>query len=171
MRTLLMVGLLAVVTAASACTRTKAEDKPGGRGTVTIDGATFALSDVKFAYEPGSYFRIDAADAAHADEDCVPGVSSGVSLYGDLPEGVNSPVELSDKAVPLEFSGDGDDRNLCFIGAKGLLGVEQGTVTFGRVYGGAIGFTFSGDFKRYDGEGGESDSAVRVTGSGTAAIE
>jgi hypothetical protein len=44
-------------------------------------------------------------------------------------------------------------------------------VKFGRVFGGAIAFTFSGEFKRYDGEGGESESTVHASGSGTAAIQ
>jgi hypothetical protein len=171
MRTLLMLGLLTALPVASACSSAKAEAKPGGHGTVTVEGATFAVSDVKFAYQPGRSFRIEADDAGFAGKDCVPGVHAGVSLHGDLPSGVNSPVELSDKEVPFDFSGDGDDRSLCFGGSNQRLGVDKGTVKFGRVYGGAIGFTFSGNFKRVDGEGGKSGSTVHASGSGTATIQ
>ena len=169
----LVLGLLATLPLAGACGGATGEEKPGSRATVAIEGTTYAVSDVKFAYHPGEpgYFRIEGDDARHVDEDCLPGVSSGLALYGDLPSGVNSPVELSEKEVSFEFSGDGDDHNLCFVGSKGLFGVEKGTVKFGRVYGGAIAFTFSGDFKRYDGEGGESESTVHASGSGTATIE
>ena len=157
----------------AACGGAAAEEKQGGRGTVSIDGTPYAVSNVTFAYSPGEdgYFRIQADDARKANGDCMPGVSSGMALYGVLPAGVNSPVELSDKEVAFEFTGDGDDHNLCFAGANGLLGVERGTVKFGRVFGGAIGFTFSGDFKRYDGKGGESAATVHASGSGTATIE
>ncbi|HEV8397187.1 MAG TPA: hypothetical protein VGQ37_23050 [Vicinamibacterales bacterium] len=103
----------------------------------------------------------------HVDEACLPEVIGG----GDPAWSVNSPVELSEKEVLFEFSRDGDDRNLCFVGSKGLLAVEKGTVKFGRVFGGAIAFTFTGDFKRFDGEGGESASTVHASGSGTATIE
>jgi hypothetical protein len=167
------LGLLLTLPLVAACGGAAAEDKPGGRATVSIDGMTYGVSDVKIAYTPGDggSFRIEGDDARHADEDCLPGVSSGLALYGDLPSGVNSPVELSEKELPFEFTGDGDDHNLCFVGSKGLLGVEKGTVKFGRVYGGTIAFTFSGDFKRFDGEGGESQSTVHASGSGTATIE
>ena len=159
--------------AIAGCGGAEAEEKPGGRATVAIEGTTYAVSDVKFAHQPGEggYFRLEGDDARHVDDDCLPGVSSGLALYGDMPAGVNSPVELGDKEVAFEFSGDGDDHNLCFVGTKGLLGVEKGTVTFARVYGGAIAFRFSGEFKRYDGKGGVSESTVHASGSGTATIE
>lgn len=165
-----MLALAAALPAAAACTRATAEAKPGGRGSVTIGGTTFAVSAVKFVYQPGRNFRIDA-DPRRAGEDCPAGVSGGVSLYGDLPEGVNSPVELSGKEVPFQFSGDGEQRTQCAAGADGLLGVKKGTVRFGRVFGGAIGFTFSGDFKRVEAEGGDPGSTVRAFGSGTATIQ
>jgi hypothetical protein len=169
----LILGLLATLPLVAACGGAAAEEKPGGRATVSIEGTTYAVSDVKFAYQPGEdgYFRVAGDDARNAHGDCLPGVVGGMALYGDLPSGVNSPAELSEKEVAFDFTGDGDDHNLCFVGSKGLLGVEKGTVTFGRVHGGAIAFTFSGDFKRYDGKGGESESAVHASGSGTATIE
>ena len=173
MKSGLVAGLLAPLALVAACGGATAVERPGSRATVAIDGASYAVSEVKFAYHPGEhgYFRIEGHDARHAGEDCVPGVRSGLALHGDLPSGVNSPVELSEKEVPFEFSGDGHDHNLCFAGSMGLLGVKKGTVTFGRVYGGAIAFTFLGEFKRYDGEGGESEFTVHASGSGTAAID
>jgi hypothetical protein len=58
---------------------------------------------------------------------------------------------------------------LCFVGSNGLLGVQQGTVRF-TVNGDQVAFTFSGRFITYDGEGGESASAINASGSGTASI-
>src|SRR5436190_10391630 len=159
MKKALALGLLATLPLAVACGGAKAEARPGSRATVAVEGTTYAVSDVKFQYQPGAqgHFRIEGRDARHTDEDCVPGVRSGLTLSGDLPSGVNSPAELSDREVAFDFSGDGGNHSLCFVGAKGLLGVEKGTVTFGRVYGGAMAFTFSGDFTRYDGKGGKSE--------------
>jgi hypothetical protein len=37
--------------------------------------------------------------------------------------------DLSGKELPLEFIGDGDDFNLCFVGSEGLLGMDSGTAT------------------------------------------
>lgn len=34
-----------------------------------------------------------------------------------------------------------------------------------------VTFRFTGDFTRFDGEGGESQSTVRASGSGTATVE
>jgi len=168
----LVGSVLVTLPLIAACGGATPVEKPGSRATVAIEGTTYAVSDVKFAYHPGEQgsFRIEGHDASHVDQDCVPGVRGGLALHGVLPPGVNSPVELGDKEVPVEFSGGGD-HNLCFAGAKGMLGVEKGTVKFGRVYGGAIAFTFSGEFKRYNGEGGESEFTVHASGSGTAAIE
>ena len=137
---------------------------------MTIDGRAFAVSDVKFAYQPGGSFRIDAGDARHPGQTCSPDVARSLSLSGRLPEGVNSPVELSDKEVLLEASGAGQP-NLCFTDSQGLLGVKAGSVKFGRVFGGAIGFTFDGDFTRLDGKGGTADVTVHASGNGTATVQ
>jgi len=157
-RMALAVGLLAILPAAGACGGAKTEEKPGSRATVAIEGTTYAVSNVKFVYHPGEHghFRIAGEDAGHVNEECAPGVRSGLVLSGNLPSGVNSPAELSDKEVAFDFSGDGGNHNLCFVGAKGPLGIEKGMVTFGHVYGGAIAFTFS---------------TLHASGSGTAAIE
>jgi hypothetical protein len=142
-----------------------------GEATVTIGDKTFAVNKVLFTYEVGedAYFRIEGDDAAHPDEDCLPGLGGGIALYGDIPSDVTSIAQLSGKELPFEFSGDGDDFNLCFVGSNGLLGVEQGTVRF-TANGAQLAFTFSGRFRTFDGTGGESSSVTSASGSGTASI-
>ena len=161
------------VVASTACGGRAAVDTSGGQATVSITGKTFAVSDVKLTYEPGdnAHFRIEGSDAAHADDDCLTGLSGGMALYGDLPDGVESLADLSGREMPFEFSGDGDDFNLCFVGSDGLLGVEDGTVRFGTANGSTIPFTFSGRFEVFGGEGGTSHTGVNASGSGTAHAE
>ena len=118
----------------------------------------------------GGYFRIEGDDAAHPDEDCLPGLGGGLALYGDLPSDVTSVADLAGRELPFEFSGDGDDFNLCFVGSNGLLGVENGTVRFTAVDGKTVSFSFTGDFIRYDGEGGESPGTISASGAGTALV-
>ena len=164
---------LAAAAAAAGCGGGAAAETAGGRATAMIDGTTFAVSDVKVTFEAGEdgYFRIEGRDGAHPDGDCLPGLGNGLGLYGDLPSGVASLSELSGRELPFEFSGDGDDFNLCFVGSNGLLGVESGTVKFGAVTGTSVAFSFAGTFVRYDGQGGESAPNVRASGSGTATLE
>src|SRR5688572_24288850 len=142
-----------------------------GQAAVTIGDKTFAVNNVLFEYEIGEdgYFRIEGDDAAHPDEDCLPGLGGGLALYGEMPSDVTALAHLSGKELPFEFSGDGDDFNLCFVGSNGLLGVEQGTVRF-TANGDQLAFTFSGRFRTFDGQGGESSSATSASGSGTASI-
>jgi hypothetical protein len=167
--------LLTVAAAGAACGGGAAAESasPGGHATAAIDGTTFAVSDVKLSFQPGEdgYFRIEGGDAKHPDEDCLAGLGGGLALYGSAPEGAVSLADLSGREVPFEFSGDGDDFNLCFVGSNGLLGVDSGTVKFGAVSGNSIAFTFAGTFVRYDGEGGESAPNVRASGSGTATLD
>jgi hypothetical protein len=148
------------------------EEASGGRATAAIDGTTFAVSDVKLTFEPGEdgYFRIEGRDAEHPDDDCLPGLGGGLALYGELPSSVGSLADLRGRELPFEFSGDGDDFNLCFVGSDGLLGVETGTVKFSGVNESSVTFSFAGNFDRFDGEGGESGN-VRASGSGTATID
>jgi len=150
-----------------------AADTAGGAATAAIEGTTYAVGDVRLAFEPGGdgYFRIEGTDARHPGDDCLPGLGGGLALYGGVPDTVDSLADLSGRELPFEFSGDGDDFNLCFVGSNGLLGVETGTVSFGAVAGNAVTFRFTGDFTRFDGEGGESQSTVRASGSGTATVE
>ena len=48
--------------------------------------------------------------------------------------------------------------------------VERGTVRFGAAQDEAVTFAFTGDFVRYDGEGGESPGSISASGSGTARV-
>ena len=98
----------------------------------------------------------------------MPGLGGGLALYGDVPADAESLADLVGRELPFEFTGDGDDFNLCFVGTDGLLGVQDGTVRFTSVNGKQVTFTFSGDFILYDGEGGESETTISASGSGTA---
>jgi hypothetical protein len=142
----------------------------GGDATVTIMGREYAVGDVQLAYAFGDdgYFNVGGDDAAHPDEDCLPGLSGGLSLYGEMPADITSLADLAGRELPFEFTGDGDDANLCFVGSNGLLGVERGTVHFMAVEGTKVSFSFSGSFVLYDGEGGQSSSEVQASGSGVA---
>jgi hypothetical protein len=163
--------VVAVVMAAAACSNGSASrSSGGGSAEASIADRTYKVSEVELSFEAGEsgYFRIDGNDAANRDQDCVPGLSGGIALYGDVPSSVASLADLNGKELPFEFSGDGDDANLCFVGTNGLLGVETGTVRFTAVQGEQVTFTFSGSFKVYDGEGGESPTPVNASGSGTA---
>ena len=137
-----LLGLLMALPVVAACGGAAAEEKRGGRATVSIDGTTCAVSHLMFAYQPGERgsFRLEG---------------DGMALSGDLPPGVNSPVELDEKETAF-VTGGGEAHNRCFASSKGAAGVQHGTVKFGRVFGGAIAFTFATD---------------HVSGSGTAAIE
>jgi hypothetical protein len=141
-----------------------------GSATATIGSQTFAISNVQLTFQPGDggFFRIEGDDAAHAETDCLPGLAGGLALYGDVPSDATSIADLKGKELPFEFTGDGDEANLCFVGSNGLLGVETGTVTFTAVEGNKVTFNFSGSFKVYDGEGGESATPVSAHGNGTA---
>jgi hypothetical protein len=144
----------------------------GGVAFATIEGTRFEIANVQFSHETGddAYFRIEGDDAAHPDGDCLPGLGSGLALYGELPPDITSVADLAGRELPFEFSGDGDDFNLCFVGSDGLLGVERGTVHFDAVQGQTVTFSFSGDFVRYDGEGGESPATIKGSGGGTARL-
>lgn len=143
-----------------------------GTATVTIAGRTFSVNNIEITVETGAdgYFRIDGDDAANPDQDCVPGLTGGLALYGDIPSNVTSLAGLAGQELPFEFSGDGDDANLCFVGSNGFLGVETGTVRFTGVEGATVTFTFSGSFAVYDGQGGQLPSEISASGSGTAHV-
>ncbi|HZI81861.1 MAG TPA: hypothetical protein VFD69_20210 [Vicinamibacterales bacterium] len=165
--------LVTAATAGAACGGgAAAEETPGGSATAAIDGTTFAVSDVKLTFQAGEdgYFRIEGRDAKHPDDDCVTGLGGGLALYGELPSSVSTLADLSGRELPFEFTGDGDDFNLCFVGSNGLLGVDSGTVKFTGVNGSSVTFTFAGNFDRFDGEGGETGN-VRASGSGTANLD
>jgi len=155
-----------------ACAASPAVEDPGGEGTVTIVDKAFKVNHIKFSHAlgEGGFFRVEGDDAAHPDQDCLPGLSSGLALYGDLPGDVTTIADLNGRELPFEFTGDGDDRNLCFVGSNGLLGVERGTVRF-TVAGNKVSFTFSGSFIRYDGSGGRSATEIAASGSGVAHVD
>jgi hypothetical protein len=163
-----LVPLLGM-TLALGCTGGRAGGE-GGNATATIEGRTFDVSNVRLSYEFGEdgYFRIEGDDAAHPGEDCLPGLGGGLALYGDMPEEVASIADLDGWELPFEFTGDGDDFNLCFVGSNGLLGVENGTVHFTAVDDTTVTFSFSGAFVIYDGEGGREPLEASATGSGIA---
>jgi hypothetical protein len=154
----------------AACGGATESGTAGGSATATIGSQTYAVSNVEFSFEggEGGHFRIEGEDAAKPDTDCLPGLIGGLALYGEVPAGVASVEDLNGRELPFEFTGDGDDANLCFVGSNGLLGVETGTVKFTAVDANKVTFSFSGSFKVYDGEGGESPTPVSASGSGTA---
>jgi hypothetical protein len=168
----LLVGVaLALGGAACAAAPESAVATPGGEGTVTIADKTFTVNNIKLSYATGegAYFRVEGDDAANPNKDCLPGLSGGLALYGDVPGDVKSIADFNGRELPFEFTGDGDDANLCFVGTNGLLGVEQGSVRF-TVQGSSVSFTFSGTFGLYDGSGGRSSSDITASGSGVAHV-
>ena len=164
--------LVSVAAAGGACGGAAAEEAAGGRATAVVDGTSYAVSDVTLTFEAGEhgYFRIEGRDATHPEEDCLPGLGGGLALYGEIPSGVTTVADLSGRELPIEFTGDGDDFNLCFVGSEGLLGVNSGTVKFTGMRGSSVAFIFAGTFDRFDGEGGE-EGRVRASGDGTATFD
>ena len=92
-----------------------------GSASVTIEGTTYAVSDVVLELEPGEggYYSIEGRDAAHPDQDCLEGLSGGMGLYGDVPVQVSSLADLPGQRLAIEFSGDVTGQ----LVAAGLLGV------------------------------------------------
>lgn len=162
-----MLAGLALLSAA-ACART-AESTPGrwATGTVTIDGSEFEVRNVSMevSFEADGYYSISGDPASRSEEDCVPGLSAGMALYGSLPASVHGPEDLIGQRLPVEFSGDGDDANLCFVGLEGLLGAEEAFVTIDSVAGGRAEFRMSGSFQMYDEEGGVSRRQASARGT------
>jgi len=168
------VGVVGLVLAVGAvgCGGDSGNRPSGGLASVTIADQRYPVGDVLFTYVlgEGGYFRFEGSDAAHPEEDCLPGLGGGLALYGDMPADVESVADLAGRELPFEFSGDGDDFNLCFVGSNGLLGVEEGTVTVRAVDGDEVTFSFTGGFVTYDGAGGESTTLTRASGAGKASV-
>jgi hypothetical protein len=163
-----------LATAAIACGgATSTVEDPGGEATIAIADKQYKVNKVHLWFEGGEdgYFRVEGDDAARPNEDCLPGLSSGMALYGGVPENVTSVADLNGRELPFEFTGDGDDHNLCFVGTDGLLGVERGTVRFTVVDDKRVQFTFSGSFVVYDGSGGQKPAAVNASGNGVAHVD
>jgi len=141
------------------------------RAEATIDGATYPVDDVSMEMEfgEGGYYNISGT-SRDDEEDCVPGLGSGMMLYGPLPASATSTADLIGARMPLEFSGDGDDANLCFVGTEGLLGASDAWVTIRSVLDDRVEFEMSGEFVLYDGEGGSSPRPRRAAVIGTAQI-
>lgn len=134
---------------------------------VTIDGKGYDLGDVRMNVEFGEdgYYNIEAQPSSDPDEDCVPGLSSGMFLYGSLPERAHSLEDLSGQKLTVEFSGDGDDANLCFPGMNGLLGAEDAWVTIDSIEDDRVRFSMSGSFQLFDEEGATSDMVASASGT------
>ena len=142
----------------------------GGRARVALGGASYEVRDVGITLGMGEapYFRIEGESAKSPGEDCVPGLGSGLGLYGDLPSSVHSASDLVGKRMRVDFSGDGDDANFCFAGMGGLAGAEEAWVTIQSVSGKSVTFSMTGTFKIYDENG---DGPIRTaTATGTAIL-
>src|SRR5262245_6517050 len=80
----------------------------GGQGRVVLDGTTYEVKDVEMTIALGEdpYFQLGGDPVAHEREDCVPGLSGGLGLYGDLPSSVREPVDLVGQRLRVDFTGD-----------------------------------------------------------------
>lgn len=142
----------------------------GGQGRVVLDGTTYEVKDVEMTIALGEdpYFQLGGDPVAHEREDCVPGLSGGLGLYGDLPSSVREPVDLVGQRLRVDFTGDGDEANFCFVGMGGLAGAEEAWVTIDAIEGDRASFSMTGTFKIYD-ENGEGPVKT-ATASGTAVV-
>src|SRR5262245_13668775 len=161
---------LSVSLACAACSGSKTSSVAGGSAKLQVDATTYELHDVVMSIETGEspWFRIDGEPVAHPKEDCVPGLGGGMGLYGELPSAVKRPADLVGERLRVEFSGDGDDANFCFVGMGGLAGAEDAWVTITSVTDGRVAFSMSGSFKVYD-ERGEGP-IKNATANGTAVL-
>jgi hypothetical protein len=163
----------AIALLATACHGTgSASPRPASAGTarVSLDGETYELRDVSIMIDPGEdpWFRIDGEPAQNTGRDCVPGLGGGLGLYGDLPAGVRQAADLAGKRLRIDFSGDGDDANFCFVGMGGLAGAEEAWLTIESVDEDRVTFSMSGTFRIYD-ERGEGP-VKEATATGTAIV-
>jgi hypothetical protein len=160
---------LAVATIVSCAGGAEDRSESWATGEVTIDGERYPVLDVALEFEAGDdgYYAIHA-EPLSKNEDCVPGLGSGMSLYGSIPPSVKSAEDLAGRRLPVEFSGDGDDANLCFVGTDGLLGAREAWVTIEAVDGDRARFSMSGEFERYD--DGELITTHLASARGTAQI-
>lgn len=152
----LVIVLAAGLTAGCSGTRATSHGSGGqAEAQVSVDGKTYLLRDVSLTLETGDdpWFRIDGEPIAHAEEDCVTGLSGGMGLYGDLPSSVRELADLLGRKLRVDFSGDGDDANFCFVGLGGLAGAEEAWVTITAVDGERVTFAMSGTFRIYDEKG------------------
>src|SRR5688500_1435068 len=95
------VAILIVWTTA-ACGGAPGNTSDRGIARVVISDKTFDVSNVQLEFDTGEggYFRIDGDDAANPGKDCLPGLSGGLALYGDVPATVTSLADLSGRTFP-----------------------------------------------------------------------
>lgn len=173
MRNLVVLGCLVGAAWATSCSGpgSPGSDEVGGTAQVSIEGATYGVRDVRFWIEvdDSAWFRIEGTPERDADRDCVPGLAGGLALYGDLPSDVRQPEDLVGRRLRVEFTGDGDDFNLCFAGMGRLAGAEEAWVTIDAVDGDRVDFTMSGTFQLFDEHG---EGPVRsASSSGSARLQ
>ena len=165
---LVMTAMLAALTA--ACVETDpGSGGAGGTASVALDGTTYEVRDVWMTIEPGedAWFSVEGVSGGD-HEDCVVGLEAGISLYGDLPASVQTGADLAGKRLRVDFTGDGDEANLCFVGMGGLAGAEDAWITIDAVSGDRVTFSMSGTFQVFDENG---DGPVKsATASGTAVL-
>ena len=162
--TVLTVALAALVAACSGSA--PSGSGPGGFARVSLDGASYEVRDVTISIEPGedAWFRIEGEPAARPDEDCVPGLGGGLGLYGDLPASVRGTSDLAGRRLKIDFTGDGDDANFCFVGMGGLAGAEEAWITIDSVDGDRIAFSMTGTFRIYDENGDGPTKEAHASG-------
>jgi hypothetical protein len=171
MRRIPALSCVAVVIALAACSGPELEEN--GSASVSLNGETYEVGDVAIYLQPGEdgWFRIQGDALGKPDEDCMPGLGSGLALYGDLPSSVHKPLDLIGKRLRVDFTGDGDDANFCFIGMGGLAGAEEAWVTFDSVTGNDVTFSMQGSFRIYDENGDGPIATASAQGTATAQIE
>ena len=167
---LALIPALLIAPLLTACSAT-GSSSGGGSARLTIEGEAYDVAGVSMTIEPGedAWFRIEGDSTAGPEEECVPGLASGLGLYGDLPSSVTGPSDLVGKRLKVDFTGDGDDASFCFVGVGGLAGAEDAWVAIESVRGDRIAFKMTGTFKIYDEKG---DGPIRtVSATGTAVLK
>lgn len=147
----IVLGFLAAACAGQASSGSRS----GGTAHLSLDGVTHELTSVTMVISPGeeAWFRIEGLPVDNPHEDCVPGLASGIGLYGNLPAAVREANDLAGKRLRIQFSGDGDDANFCFPGMGGLAGAEEAWITIDSVSEDRVAFSMTGTFKIYDEQG------------------
>lgn len=168
------VCALMLAALATACSEPGASG-PGGSGTarVALDGTTYEVRNVTMTIAPGEdpWFQLGGDPAEHPDEDCVPGLGGGLGLYGELPGSVRRKDDLAGSRLRIEFTGDGDDANFCFVGMGGLAGAEDAWLTIDSVDGDRATFSMSGTFRIYDENGEGPVKTARASGTALVRTE
>ena len=171
MRHALRLTSITIALALAGCGSSGTGGGKAGAASLSLNGTTYKVGDVAITMETGEdgWFSIDGEPVPNTDKDCVPGLSEGLSLYGDLPSSVHKPLDLIGKRLRVDFTGDGDEANFCFAGMGGLAGAEEAYVTFDSVTGDRVTFTMEGSFRIYD-ENGDGPVAT-ASASGTAVAQ